>query len=116
MMNELHTSLLSPLIKERRLNKRFHNMTSVCTDIIPEYKASNYTEPKRLDYDAYKTKAEVTSVTHPSALCLVSAGRYIPTMSCPIGMDKLSRTGQQLIGVCTEVISLGLFKHTIQVI
>jgi hypothetical protein len=72
-----------------------------------------YTEPERLN-----SEVEITNVTHPwedTSLRLVRAGRYIPTMSCPIGMNELSWAGQQLIGVRTKVITLGLFKHTTQV-
>jgi len=57
-------------------------------------KRSPHKDPDRLNFIP---GAGTTSVTHPqkdAMLRLVSAGRHIATVSRPVGMNKVSRTGQ----------------------
>ena len=32
----------------------------------------------------------------------------VSTMACPVGVDELARLGEELVGVGTEVVTLGL--------
>ena len=38
----------------------------------------------------------------------VGAGRDVPSLSGPVGVNKLARLAQKLVGVRTEVVTLGL--------
>ena len=66
----------------------------LCPSCDHGIKRSLYIDPDRLNFIP---GAGTTSVTHPqkdAVLRLVRAGRHIATMSRPVGMNKVSRTGQ----------------------
>jgi hypothetical protein len=68
--------------------------SAVCPTCDLGVKHIPYTDPKRL---YFIPGAGTTNVTHPqkdTVLSLVRAGRHVAAMSCPVGMNELSRAGQ----------------------